>query len=525
MPVLFLAALIFFWRSLYPRRGEGTRRGFVVAGFILGLSWYTYMPARITWLVPVLFACSLALTDRERWRRTRMGVLLMVAIMMAVAAPLIVFLGTHPELEVRVDELAAPLRLFLSGDAGPLWARLQETAGLFSHRGDRQWIYNIAGKPLLPPLLAFFFYCGVMLALIETIKERRPGHMLLLLWLPIGVLPALVTGLESSTLRAIGAQPAVFALAALPPVALFRWLIGRIADNAQVVLVVLVILALAALGYQTIDAYFYRWAEHPDTRVAYHTPLREIATYLDAQPDDSPVVLSSLYPGRLHDPYAMQVLLERDDLDLYWHDGRFSLVFPDANYARLVIPALAPLDTHIREWIPSSFLLLERVELHSDDLSPWFDVYILEPQKAWQISSPLGKVELGGLLAFVGYEMNGPAFAAGEDVELLTLWETLVSPPPELPLVLFAHILNETRIVAQDDRLDVPPSTWRPGMRFVQLDRITLPTDLAAGEYRIEIGAYKREENYPRLPVYRDGNPDHDRIQLGTLIVGLTGEE
>ncbi|MCP4533780.1 MAG: phospholipid carrier-dependent glycosyltransferase, partial [Delftia sp.] len=272
-PATLTAALLLFWQAVYPtthrrrpvRNNDSSRSQrpksplpirsndfpsqrdtgtvwhrpprqvsrFFLAGAILGLSWYTYMPARITWLAPALLGLSLALTDRPRWRRVRLGLGLMLLTMILIAAPLLVYLAQHPELEVRVDELAAPLRAFQHGDPGPLWNRVRETATLYSHRGDVHWMYNVAERALLPPPLAALFYLGLAIAVHETLRRRRPAHALLLLWLLLGTAPALVTGLESSSLRAIAAQPAVTIIAALLPVELGHRLWPRLGRPAR----------------------------------------------------------------------------------------------------------------------------------------------------------------------------------------------------------------------------------------------------------------------------------------------------
>jgi 4-amino-4-deoxy-L-arabinose transferase-like glycosyltransferase len=533
MPVLLTAALLLFWQAVYPaprRRGQEAagrhqRRHFILTGALLGLSCYTYMPARITWLAPTLLGLGLALTDRPRWRRVRAGLGLMLLTMALVAAPLLLYLATHPALEVRVAELAAPLQALRDGDPGPLWARLRETATLLSHRGDVHWMYNLSGRPLLPPLWAGSFYLGLLILIVGLLRRRRPAYGLLLLWLLLGVAPALVTGLESSALRAIAAQPAVFVIAALPPVVLGRVLWPRLSLPARRVAVGLTGAALTLLGIGTANDYFNLWAGHRDTRVAYHAHVVAIARYLDTQPADTPVAISTLYPGPLHDPYVTDVALNRADLQTQWYDARFALVFPDASEARAVLPALAPLDDALRPWFEPTAQLLARVELQPDDLVPWFEVYTWQPRRA-QAGLPLSDaVDVGHVVAFVGHRLNTPSVAPGGSVELLTCWRVL--DPAQLAaldsqLVLFTHVLDAAgQIVGQRDRLDVPTWNWSPGDLFVQLHRFAIDDDLAPGLYSLEVGAYVRAAGYPRLPVYDPRNPAvvADHIPLPPLEV------
>ncbi len=531
MPTVFTAALVFFWSAVYPHDGRHRRSRFVIAGLLLGLGFYTYMPARFAWLAPALLGLSLAATDRPRWRRVRMDLLVMLLVMAAVAAPLLGYLATNPELEVRVDELAAPLRSLLEGDPGPLWARFRETVLLFSHRGDVQWIYNISGRPLLPPVVAILFYLGLLAALVRSFDKLHTNMRLLLIWLVVGVTPALITGLESSALRAIGAQPAVFVLAAWPLAAAARR-VGSLANpRARRTWAAGVLVAFGLLALYSAQVYFRDWATNRDTRVAYHNHLIEMAGYLASHPDDAPAGVSSIYPGPLHDPYAADLVLDRTGIKetLRWYDARRALVFPGADRARALFPALAPLDPALQPYFSPTARLLDRIDLMPTDLSPWFEVYVWNPNSA-RAALPLGEfMSVGHLIDMAGFEMLTPESEPGGVVEVITFWAPRQTGGIDDELVLFIHLLDGAEVVAQDDRLDFPPSSWRDGDLFAQLYRFSLPArpsssqaaDLAPVEYGLEIGAYLRAPGYPRLRVYRGGEDIGDRITLPPVIVAL----
>ena len=562
MPTLLAAALLTFWRAVYPPRpvrrfaldadaklvagaaDRHQRRYFILTGVLLGLSFYTYMPARATWLVPTLFGLNLALFDRPRWRRVRAGLGLMLVTMALVAAPLLIYLTSHPELEVRVAELGAPLGALRDGDPGPLWARLSETWTLFSHRGDVHWMYNISGQPLLPLALAALFYAGLIIIVYGLLRHRRPAYGLLVLWLFLGVAPALVTGLESSSLRAIAAQPAVFAITALPLALLIRSTGARLGRLGRLGAIGLALVGLTTLGMHTAHTYFDVWANHRDTRVAYNSHAVEIARYLETQPSDSPVTVSTLYPGPLHDPAATDVTLDRAALKatLRWYDARFALVFPDAPQARAVFPAYAPLDATLRALFEPTARLLDRVELQPDDLVPWFEIYAWQPRVA-QASLPLtDPVDVGHIVAFVGHQLETPSVTPGGTVELLTFWRVLdpstsfasasrakqrtgcpsTGAARDEELVFFTHVLDAAgQIAGQQDRLDVPRWNWSPGDLFLQLHRFSIDASLEPGLYPLEIGVYARTEGYPRLAVYDPADPSvvTDHIQLPPLEV------
>jgi hypothetical protein len=436
----------------------------------------------------------------------------------------VAYLLRHPELEVRVAELAAPLRSLQEGDWGLLWSRLRQTALLFSHHGDVQWIYNIAGRPLLPPVLAVLLYAGVAVAALEAIRSRRPACRLLLLWLGLGAAPALVTGLESSSLRAIAAQPAVFVLAALAVVTLARMLVRSWPDRpARLALGGLIGAGLVWVAACTAVDYFHTWADQRDTRVAYHTHLVEMVRYAAEGPQGVPIGISTIYPGPLHDPYAADVILPEPELPerIRWYDGRAALVFPDADRATALFPALAPLDPALMSLFEPAADLVDTVTLRADDLSPWFTVYTWEPRKARAILQLDRSVDVGGLLTLAGHDLRTAHAEPGGAVELITFWVPRVRPAPELELVLFTHLVQGSRVLAQQDRLDVPPSSWRPGELFAQLHRLSVPADQPAGVYTLEVGAYPRSDPYAPLPVSEGGRELGTRVDLSPVEVSV----
>ncbi len=566
MPVLFAAAIALFWRGVYGRDAPGGRPGwFVGAGALLGLGFYTYVPARVAWVVPVLFWLSLALTDRSRFRAHWRGMLLMLVVMAAVAAPLLVYLARHPGLEMRVEELAQPLEAALAGNPELLLRRVGEAALMFSHRGDTHWMYNLSGRPLLPLPLVIPFYLGLVLALLRL---KKPGPRLLLLWLVVGIAPALVTGVESCSLRAIAAQPAVFGLCALPFVEIGRWARSRpslfaishfsfVISHLSFVISSFVIssfvissfvissfvIFLALSGWVAADAaqtYFVAWAEHRDVRVAYHAHLAAEAAYLEQRAEAGPTGISTFYPSRPHDPSAMEVLRGQADAQLRWFDGRGALAFPALGQARLLVPAAVPLDPALEEMVAPYARPLAAIQLHPTDFVT--QVAVLE----WDADAALGAavqgmdgpvgiyprdslpadyayrplalpVELGERLMLVGYRLLTPSVDPGGEVVLVTLWET--RGPEETELVLFAHLLGEgSHPLGQSDRLDAPAWNWQPGDVFAQVHRFFIPADTPPGRYHLQVGAYWQEDG-SRLPVLVAGETVDTRVLLQPLEV------
>jgi hypothetical protein len=464
-------------------------------------------------------------------RRLAWGVLLALAVAAVVAAPLFSYLAAHPSAEIRIGQLDQPLHALLRADPGPLFDRLRETLPMLSLQGDTFIPYNIPGKPLLGPVMSVLFYAGLALALW---RWRRPAYALALLWLIVGLGPALVTGIEAVNLRAIAAQPVVYLFPALSLQALGQWLGGDGRTLARRPLIVLgCVVLFAGVAVLTYLDYFLRWAQDRDVRVHYHTHLAAIADYVGARPDQT-FVISTLYPGQYHDPRVVEARLGGNDHHLRWADGRGAWVLPAGESAdqavAFIIPAAVPLDSDLASALPTSVAWVERVSLRPDDFSPAFEVYRWRDETAPQ-GPPLA--QLGDQLRLLEVELPASQVAPGQALELLTTWQVIERLPADRDAVLFAQVLDATgNVVAQQDRLDAPSWNWHPGDRFLQLLRLPLPSDLAPGSYRPILGAYtvpdrvdavlagrEPDPSNPRLPVVRDGAAVGDMLELPSIEV------
>jgi hypothetical protein len=578
---IFAASVYSFWRG-FPRLDASLPDAsghkwfwWSLSGVFLGVSIYTYMASRAMPAVYLLFLAYLyvlklikqdegqgenlsraesrsgkhtvvfaaapdarwASVFREHWR----GILVLLLIAAIVAAPLLGYLITHPDAEQRIDQLSAPLKQALHGDFRGLWSRLIRSLPMFTFRGDPLWLYNIPGRPLLDVAGGAFFYAGLIVAVL---RWRDPRYAFLMLWLLVGVGPALVTGPDATMLRSIVAQPAVFITASLGLATVTHFLYRYLGRRGRAVTVGAVVILLLITGVRTAQAYFNVWAQHRDVRVAYHHALVEQAHYLDTQPGDGIVSLSSIYPGRFHDPYTMEVSLERENISLRWFDGRFALVFPSAGAGRMIIPSIAPLDKTLKPLLKPYASLVHTERFRPDDLVTHFDVYRVDTDSALAALLPSVKdspvfwspsdtfpvddpqsvyktlhlpINVDGVVDLVGYDLRTPIVRPGGDVELLTVWRVRDRLPREA--VAFTHVLHqEGRVVGQMDRLDVPSWHWEPGDVFVQLHRFSIQDDTQPGLYPVEVGLYLRE-NSRRIPIMVEGVPVDDRILLRPLEV------
>jgi 4-amino-4-deoxy-L-arabinose transferase-like glycosyltransferase len=541
LPALFTLAVYFYWRAVCrgeagQNEGSGSkgrlwalRRPYVLAcALFIGATLYTYIPARVSWIVFPIFLAYLALVDRSIFRRAWLPTLLVVSIGWLLAAPLFAYLQAHPGAEQRLAMLNEPLQALLAGDVSVMLSQVWScVAGFFiPGKGDGFLAYNIPGRPIFDPVTGALFLVGVGLCMA---RWRRSARAFALLWFLVGISPSLVTGATAGFTRSIAALPIAYLFPALAVVEGARWVASRWGRRAVwAVWVGFAVLAIATAAVSAYD-YFITWGESPDVRAAYMAPLVEIAGYLDTAPESESVGISAYLPHAPHDPYVFDMISQRDDLSLRWFDARRAVVLPSESSAVLIAPAGVSLDSYFAD-LPG-LGLRERVALPEDDLDPYFDVYDWEPQAAMAAlqervhgdvaGSPL-LADFGGAVHLVGYDLRTPTVAPGGMVELVTLWR-VIAPEPLRPRnlsnaeedwVMFTHALDGAgNVVGQEDRLDAPAWDWQTGDVIAQIHRFSLQPDLSAGPIALEVGIYRRSDGL-RLPVLVDGNAVGDSVLL-----------
>jgi hypothetical protein len=95
---------------------------------------------------------------------------------------------------------------------------------------------------------------------------------------------------------------------------------------------------------------------------------------------------------------------------------------------------------------------------------------------------------------------------------VLTYWRVLQRPPN---LAVFVHLVDaQNQVVTQFDGFAALVDRLAPGDIVVQLHTLALPATLARGNYRLELGAYTRDD-LQRLPL----NIDADHVWLQEILV------
>ncbi len=531
LPFLLCLCLAVLWQG-WRRRNWWY---IALAGACAGLLPYTYIPAR---LAPFLFAL-LGLTFAKpfgslSWQKVRVelprvGVFIAVAAL--IASPILIYFALHPASfmargnEVSVFHASKSLVDALTALLANSWDHLLA----FGFRGDPTWRNNYAGRPILNPIEAFFFWLGIGYAVWRW--RREPACRLLLLWLGIMIIPALLARHAApNTMRMIGAAPAVYLLIGFGLWELFSYLRRRFAHDASSKAVVaaawaMVCVLLAVQGVDTYHTYFQKWAGSPEILKAHQVEWAVLADALNTSSSGPDEVY--LLPYRLNDHYGF---------DFLYHGSAPAYVIrssPPQHVRKQVESALAETETvsvvKVVDWNDhivwseegsetlGAFLgkygnLAETQEFHDFRIHTYKDIELDRSWTLYDYLEPL-TVHYDGGISLHGFALGqGPDQPSSQSY--LTIgkhrpwwialqWQTAAGLEVAYSISLRLHD-DEGRNVYQSDAVlenSVPTQTngWRPDELVDTLHFLEFPSDLSPGNYKLRLVVYDFETLKPTV--------------------------
>lgn len=486
-----------------------------LTGLFAGLSFYTYLPARLLPLIllPLVIAAFWQERARLLGHLRGMGVGLVVAVL--VATPIgLYFLENPVSFVTRVEQVTIIGREGRDGSQG-FGANLGAVAGMFAGTGDHNPRSNIPDRPGLDWLLAPFFFLGLLWTLA---RGWRLGHLWLVTGLAVMLLPTLLSEFAPNFQRAIGALPFVALLVALGLERVTAFLHRFWRKGGLLILAAGWLVMAASMGL-TWRAYFVEWANLPDLFPAWDVGFTQVAEQIAAG-DDS--VRTYITPrGREH-PTLAYLLEDQPETPIpTGFDGRICV--------------------RVATDVPARYYTLDKEDFRTEklltDIFPQATVTTavvetsgtvwarrLEQPAGARVVFPAMQPQPAALddgIALLGYQLFPPAGMQAGDVFYARLyWQ--VSAPPSADYTAFAHLLRRDEAgdltsLAGADRPpgegSCPTTEWLPGEVVVDELQFVLPAELPAGKLFVAVGFYTPADQR-RLAV--PGAPD-SQILIGPV--------
>jgi hypothetical protein len=525
---LFVLLETLLWASLWrawgeQRTGPNQRfpfrqaRWWMLAGLFAGLSFYTYLPARLLPLILAPMAVVALWRHRalvaSHWR----GIIMGAVVALLVAMPLGIYFIQNPvSFTTRIGQVS------VLGREGGILANLEPVAGMFVWTGDHNPRSNVPFRPALDPLLAPFFVAGLALALW---RFWRLAHLWLLTGLVVMLLPTLLSEYAPNYQRAIGALPFVVILIVLGMESLVQ-LGERMARRRHSFYLALGSALLVASIVLTWRAYFVTWAGSPDLFPAWDVGFTRIAEQIVENDQDVRVYISPR--GQDHPTLAYLLAQYPGVSSPEGFDGRICMRVATDTPARYYF--LNNEDSRSRALIASYYPEATASPVVWDTLGkPWAD----------RLAQPVGgavifpEMRLQSAIVNDGISLLGywlypdDGIHAGERLYTRFYWQ--VTGHPQHNYTVFSHLIHidETGATTQIAGSDRPPGEgtcptgdWLPGEIVIDELQFVIPAEFSAtttGAYYLEVGFYT-PENGQRLDVL---DSREDRVLIGPLSLGF----
>ena len=564
VPLAALAAYC-FWRA-WAAAGERPPKGFfrktwflwALSGLWLGLSINAYTAARILPVIFVAFGAYVLFVDRTEWRRWWGGIAITLAVTAIVVLPLFLYLVQNPVADqLSFFDIDRPLVELRKGNFAPVIETSLKTLGMFAFVGDPLPYYDVPDRPVFEPVGALLLAVGLLITLW---RWRQPEYAFVVLWFFLSLVPGMLSQPAPNYTRTLGVQVVLFSIPGIAIATLLEWRNRVFSEKPGFwTYFALALLFIGNLVWTAHD-YFVVWPAVDTVRFWHQSGLKGVADYLQGDDDTSPVAIC--VPDHLideRDPWwkpAWQhlcYLLHRPDLSLRYYNCADTMIFIDGP-ARYAFPDAADVDA--LDQFPAYSKILAVAGPAALDLDFLPDRLGIIVRSDAVLDQHLAKVAAGSAVTwapeaseadqpaqvpinfqngveFLGYtlqppppappptlgegETGGERLEPGESFDLVTYWRVTGDLPPMLSQ--FTHVLNaDGAIVTQRDRLALTSASLRAGDVFVQIHRMTLPGDLAEGEYPLTIGLYTLSDG-ARLRITQAGQPRGDRLWLRAIVV------
>ncbi len=435
-------------------RAHRLNRGWLMAGVMTGALLYTYFSARL-WVGLAGLLLLVWLIREPRLRRGSLRALIAAGV---VALPLLIYTLQNPHIALgRVgDQAVVSPTLVLENTR--LWL------GAWLAQGSTYAFHNPMGRPILDLPLAILLVVGIAV----LVARKRSAGLLILLLAVLAIIPSVFSVDAPHFLRAIGL---------VVPIALVLGAAIALSKKPQWVMVALLILVWTAFNtYRDFNTWVvdYRPPGGNGYKLAHSNAL---LTKLDHQ---FPLYT---YQTTVTDPLPRFLLQDYHLQPLPLFNFPNCTVGPDGTFRYL-----APLDYEPHPADPVTQWSQPELLLHDESGLPAELGYSLYFAESHEIIQPLVLDQRLQIALSSEIETTN---RAGDTLTLPLRFSALADL--DQPYTVYVHVLREGQLITQLDTLictDYPTSEWRMGQAAMQSYPLTLPADLTAGDYVLNIGVY-----------------------------------
>lgn len=509
LPFFTALAILLLFRALQ----SGRLSRWLLGGAALGLTLYTYIPARVFPLVIAGWLLWVGWRRRAQLAANGRALLLSLLLAAAVFAPFGVYMARYPELvNQRIASMSNALDRARAGEPEALLASIGGVVKMFSIQGDVEWRYHLAGQPVFDPLMSVFFYLGLALCVVRALRaaddeKQQPEYALLLLWLGAMLAPIAVLNENPSFIRAAGAIVPVYLITGVGLEAGWAWLRRRWRAPAWAGPLLLSVAASLIL-LRTARDYLVVWVNHPQVRTVYHAEQALMGRYLEEneEPDDARVFIA--YDYVYDSPTALSFSLFSDRA-VSWFDRSHTFPWADdeATDSVYLIPSAAQLPADALRQLQQK----GREEVvYFENGDPAFTVYRL-PQAVLTLS-PQHETDLSfdNGLRLRGYDVVDTAFS-GDLLNVRLYWQIAAGHERGVNRLNYVqvHLADVAGIVRGrgEALLGFPQAGWLAGDRYIQEVEVATPQGMLPGPATLAFGL-RDDRGQPLGPMQADtGEP------------------
>jgi len=194
--LLFLELVSIFFLISFWRDKQSQNIFLLISGLFSGLSFLSYTPGRIFFLLPLSFLILQTLRTLKLYKLAYFLIPLIIII-----TPLTAYLVTNNDTRVDQQFFLKNKEMTINEKVNGLWKNISSTALMFNIKGDVNGRHNYPNKPALNPILGILFLIG-LISITTNYKlfnhrsldeDGRTTNYFFLFYFLISLFPALMT--------------------------------------------------------------------------------------------------------------------------------------------------------------------------------------------------------------------------------------------------------------------------------------------------------------------------------------------